>query len=183
MFCYKCGVQLNDNDIYCLKCGCRQNQAESVQNNLQFSPNNSQISPLTNQYGTVVRRKNNSAVVAVLVSVCVLFVFIGILFFSYSGGQNVKVDVVGKWSTDEGLDSSIVDFKSDGRLIYKKNIVTVSTSKYSISSNNELTVGTHTYVFSANAKNNDRYSWYLEGDILYFDGQVFYKKQVDSPYK
>lgn len=165
MYCGKCGNQVNDGDLFCPKCGFKLNQSEdSVSYNLLLS--NKRVNRL-------VKNKKN-----VIIGFCVLFL-IGIILIISSQS---KVNVIGEWSTDRGMDSSILDFKSNGELIFQSDILTVKSYTYSISSNKDLCLSnkynnnSFVYTFSSSAMNGDGDSWYIEDDVLYIWGISFYKQ-------
>ena len=91
-------------------------------------------------------------------------------------GTSLSAEIVGDWTTDRGMDSQYINFKSNGHVTYG-DFGTSRENTYEISSDNSLTLGEgDPYEYSEQAKEGNGQYWYMEDNALYMGSRIYYRK-------
>ena len=154
MFCHFCGAQIEDNALFCHKCG--KNQHEVTETDV-FKHNE-------------ISKKSKPLALLILM---ILVVIISAKFLNFAPNTvSSSNSIVGVWmcGTQKIVFSNKGDFRMDA-----------TYGTYYIDDNNKLEMaggdyseysGPWTYRYSEEAKYDDDY-WYISGDNLYFRCKKF----------
>lgn len=155
MNCYNCGEVLKKKDTFCPKCGANNVQ---VQKKKQFP-----FVPFS---------------IGFVIFAAIFYCILPCSYMLNKAGFFKTNKLIGEWSTERGMDSSYLTFKKDGTLIEKVDMFDTNTYDYSLRGD-VLFVDDEEYTYSEAAKDYDFYNnyWYIDDDVLYFDGRTYYRQK------
>ncbi len=95
-----------------------------------------------------------------------------------SGQKSVEEQLIGNWTTDRGMDSRYMNFKSNGHVTYGDFLDSYDRT-YTLSSDNDLKIESYgSYTYSEKAKKSSSSSyWYIDDNTLYLGTQIYYRKK------
>ena len=109
MYCSKCGEKLNDDALFCCKCGAptQQPQSQTYTNNYSQAQNVLYAAP----------RSNNTKIIIIVAIVAATLIIMSIIFavVLFSGSSS---SISGKYEYDTGRYYYTLEFKSNGTCIF-----------------------------------------------------------------
>ena len=164
-YCMHCGQKIDDGQKYCFQCGSAIFNHNRANHHLQ----------------THKKFINKKAVYSICGSLILILLIIIIVIASNNTLSN---KLIGDWTTDRGMDSEYVKFKSNGKMIYG-DFIDSHSSSWKLDGET-LVISDYynkdSYIYTPAAKqSSDRYTWYIEGNTLYYNNRIYYKEKSTDP--
>lgn len=169
MYCEKCGNQVDSNNRFCGKCGNQLNKREGGKNSSGI-------------IGKLQRKGKRFWIGLGSVVVPVILIIFIILLFNTSpnkkiiGNTSLDKKIIGEWSTKQGMDSRIIEFRENGDLLYN-DFGSHRAYTFKIKGKTLLVRRDDSwseYEYSKEAINDTDY-WYIKGDTLYLWRRKWYR--------
>ena len=198
MICQNCGAQLEEKMRFCTMCGAQVTApatdgtsfckycGEKLEARFAFCPICGQpkgaVQPIAGSnvgsFRTINPKtgKKIATISGIVVGIAAIVLVIVLL-----AGGGLKSKLIGQWSTEQGLDSTIYSFKESGDLRIV-NFDGGTTYSYRLEGNTLIIVDNGyynsetKYEYSELAKNRKEGYWYIDGDTLYLGSKKLYKQ-------